>query len=712
MTTRVPTADAAQAILERLAGPGARLRDDQAAAIAALVDERRRVLVVQRTGWGKSAVYFVATALLRAQGAGPTLIVSPLLALMRDQVAAAERAGIRAATINSTNVADWDVIAGRVAADDVDVLLISPERLNHSGFRRDVLPGIAARIGLLVVDEAHCISDWGHDFRPDYRRIRDALAALPDDAAVLATTATANDRVVTDVVAQLGHDRAGSGVSSALPLTLRGSLDRESLHLTVVDLRTAGDAARLAWLAAEVPEREGSGIVYALTVAEADRTAAWLRSCGIDAAAYTGATDPVERERVEAALRDDSITCVVATSALGMGYDKPDLRWVVHLGCPPTPIAYYQAVGRAGRAVDRADCVLLPGRADEAVWAWFDATAFPPEPAVREVLDALGASPGALATAALEQVVRLRRGRLDAMLRILDVEGAVEHVAGPGGGWRATGAPWRYDRERYAAVAAARRVEQDAMRAYVASSSCRMSFLRGQLDDPTLTPGERCERCDNCTAATAQGVDAGRADAALRFLRDTVVPVEPRKLWPSGLEPSLGRRGAVKPASRCEVGRALGFAEDPGWGDALSALLSGPDRPVTDEVLEGLVRVLARWDWTLRPTWVCSVPSRRRPLLVASIADSLATLGRLERRDVVVRVADTPAQDRMRNSVHAAANALRSFGVTTDAPLPAGPCLLVDDTAASGWTLTVVGALLREAGAEAVLPLVLRRDAG
>ncbi len=707
---------AAQEVLAALAGPTAVLRDDQLRAIAALVSGRRRVLVVQRTGWGKSAVYFVATKLLRDRGEGPTLIVSPLLALMRDQLAAAARAGLRAATVNSTNREQWDQITAQITAGETDLLLVSPERLNHPGFRREVLGDLAGRTGLLVVDEAHCISDWGHDFRPDYRRIRDVLAGLDPATPVLATTATANDRVVADVEGQLGTE----------VLTLRGTLDRESLHLGVVDLRRQGDdPARLAWLAEWLPTTTGSGIVYALTVADAHRVATYLQRHGIEAAAYTGQTEPAERERIEADLAADRLKAVCATSALGMGYDKPDLGFVVHFGCPSSPIAYYQAIGRAGRAVARADVIVLPGVADEAIWSYFDATAFPPEEDVRAVLDHLAGSERPVPVADLEQIVNLRRGRLEAMLKILDVDGAVERVAGAGGGWRATGADFTYDTERYAGVAAARRAEQQVMRDYLATSGCRMAFLRRQLDDPaTSVPGtdERCGRCDRCAPpgpAREIGADAAPAAAtaeALAFLREVDVPVEPRKQWPRGLKGSHGRSGNLKPAQRSEQGRALTRGQDAAWREVVGPLLvpDRPDDPVPDAVLDGLSSVLARWSWPARPTWVTAVPSRARPLLVASVADRLAALGRLERRDVVVRQARTPPQRTLQNSLHQAAAALDAFAVDPahdgGGALPAGPVLLVDDTIASGWTLTVVGVLLREAGADAVLPLVLRRD--
>ena len=363
------------------------LYDDQWAAISALAVDKRRALVVQRTGWGKSAVYFVATLLLRAEGAGPTVIVSPLLALMRNQIAAAERAGIRAVTINSTNIEEWEPVQDQIRAGEVDVLLVSPERLNNPGFRDQVLPRLAATCGLLVVDEAHCISDWGHDFRPDYRRIRTLLGDLPDGVPVLATTATANARVTADVAEQLGTD----------VLVQRGSLDRESLRLGVVRLRTAQQ--RLAWLADHLAEQPGSGIVYCLTVAATQEVAGYLRSRGHDVHAYSGQTDPTERTALEGDLAAGRVKALVATSALGMGFDAT-LGFVVNLGAPASPVAYYQQVGRAGRGVDEATVVLLPALEDRDIWAYFASLAFPREELVRQTLEVLAEEGRPMSTAA------------------------------------------------------------------------------------------------------------------------------------------------------------------------------------------------------------------------------------------------------------------------------------------------------------------------
>ncbi|WP_396917929.1 RecQ family ATP-dependent DNA helicase, partial [Mycolicibacterium sp.] len=419
------TREQAQSILEQLAGPAASLRDDQWTAIEALVVQRRQALVVQRTGWGKSAVYFIAAKLLRGAGRGPTVIVSPLLALMRNQVAAAERAGVRAATINSGNVTEWSAIHQQVADGELDVLLVSPERLNNPDFRDNVLPALAADAGLVVVDEAHCVSDWGHDFRPDYRRIRTLIGELGSDIPVLATTATANDRVVNDVAAQLG-------VGGRDTVVLRGGLDRESLRLAVV--HAGNPAQRAAWIAAQLDSLPGSGIVYTLTVAQAHDVAALLREQGHQVAAYTGSTDTSEREQLEADLLNNRVKALIATSALGMGFDKPDLGFVVHLGAPSSPIAYYQQVGRAGRATESAEVILLPGAEDQDVWRYFASVAFPSESMVRNVLRALEPD-RPQSTPALEALVDLNRSRLEMVLKVLDVDGAVRRVKG---GWIGT----------------------------------------------------------------------------------------------------------------------------------------------------------------------------------------------------------------------------------------------------------------------------------
>ncbi|MBB2774380.1 UNVERIFIED_ORG: ATP-dependent DNA helicase RecQ [Mycolicibacterium obuense] len=687
----MPTRDDAQALLEQLAGPQATLRDDQWTAIEALVVHRRQALVVQRTGWGKSAVYFISAKLLRAAGRGPTVIVSPLLALMRNQVAAAERAGVRAATINSGNVAEWEDIHARVQGGDLDVLLVSPERLNNPDFRDNVLPALAADAGLVVVDEAHCVSDWGHDFRPDYRRIRTLIAELGQDIPVLATTATANDRVVDDVATQLG-------VGGRDTLVLRGGLDRESLRLSVV--HAGNPAQRAAWIAAHLGDLPGSGIVYTLTVAQAHDIAALLREHGHPVAAYTGSTDPTEREQLEADLLANRVKALVATSALGMGFDKPDLGFVVHLGAPSSPIAYYQQVGRAGRATSSAEVVLLPGREDQEVWRYFASVAFPSEAMVRNVIDALETD-RPQSTPALEPLVDLNRSRLEMVLKVLDVDGAVRRVKG---GWLSTGAPWSYDEPRYRKLDEARRREQQAMLDYQSTDGCRMAFLRRQLDDPELREGDRCGRCDNCTGNRLSAeVDATAAEDTRQRLMRPGVELSPRKQWPSGLA-KLGLDLSGRIHDGPATGRVIGRLTDLGWGARLRKVLDEPDAEVSDDVVRAAIDVLAAWNWQQRPVAVLAMDSETHPILIRSLARRLAELGRLiDLGTLQYRPGRRPVT--AANSAYRVA-ALRDSWETPDLDVN-GPVLLVDDLTDTGWTLTMAARVVRSAGAPEVLPFAL-----
>jgi ATP-dependent DNA helicase RecQ len=694
----------AERVLRGLAGEHARLREDQWRAIAGLVADRSRVLVVQRTGWGKSAVYFVATALLRAAGAGPTVLVSPLLALMRNQIEAAERAGIRAATINSSNTDDWSEVEAAVAAGAVDVLLVSPERLNNPGFRDTVLPRLAATTGLLVVDEAHCISDWGHDFRPDYRRIRHLLGELAPGVPVLATTATANARVVDDVSATLGLGEQG-----AAPLVLRGPLERESLRLSVVHLPTAEH--RLGWLTEQLPRIPGSGIVYTLTVAQAGDVTAHLRAAGLEVLAYSGQDDTDTRIAAEQALQANQVKALVATSALGMGFDKPDLGFVVHLGAPQSPVAYYQQVGRAGRGVERADVVLLPGREDEDIWRYFASLAFPPEVRVREVLAVLAEAGKPMSTAALETRVELSRSRLEMLLKVLDVDGAVRRVRG---GWQSTGEPWAYDEERYSRVAKLRAEEQQAMRDYLTTTTCRMAFLRRELDDPEA---QSCGRCDNCAGAVFPGeISATSLDTARQALRRAGVELEPRAQWPTGMATvGVDLSGRIAASERAEPGRALARLSDLGWGPRLRAVLAAEDAEVPADLLDGLVQVLAGWGWDRRPAGVVAVASSTHPRLVRSTAEGIARIGRLPLLGSLERVGPDAGPGSRVNSARRLA-ALHGSLVVPESlsealtDLRGAPVLLVDDRADTRWTVTVAARELRRAGAGPVLPLVLALD--
>ena len=775
-----PIRERAESVLRALVGrENAALREDQWRAIEALVVDRRRALVVQRTGWGKSAVYLVATVLLREgwgqradgapvpspgsrAGAGASVIISPLLALMRDQVAAARRAGINAVTINSANAAQWDEVEAQVRAGDVDVLLVSPERLNNPVFRDEVLPHLAAGAGLVVVDEAHCISDWGHDFRPDYRRIRTLLAELPPRTPVLATTATANQRVTDDVAEQLAGGAPGERAPEVL--VLRGTLERDSLHLGALLLPDA--ATRLAWLTGYLRATAGSGIVYCLTVRAALEVAQRLREAGLDVAAYTSRTEAAEREGLEEDLKANRVKALVATSALGMGFDKPDLAFVVHVGAPNSPVAYYQQVGRAGRGVERAEVVLLPGAEDRAIWDWFGSQGFPPEDEVRAVLDALAAAradgEGVLSTSVLETATHLRRGRLESMLKVLDVDGAVRRVRG---GWRATGRPWVYDAERYARVETARADEQGLMLAYehLSAPQCRMAFLRGVLDDPDLEPAWRCGSCDLCGGLDLSPT-ASREDvaAARRSLDRVGVVIEPRRQWPAGMgRLGLGDlRGRIAQAERPGPGMAVGRLDGLGVSGPLRELVGAQgDGEVPLALRDAVVEVAGRLGADIaggsEPDGagagsdsgvgagsdggggvgagagsdggvgadapdgpgsgagglvVVIIESRRRPRLVRQLGRAVARTLSAAPLGIVGARGEPGRHDvgsAFRLAEVARSLTLESWSPDALARLRGARVVLVDDWTDSGWTLAVAGRLLLRAGAADVRPFVL-----
>jgi ATP-dependent DNA helicase RecQ len=681
-------------VIEALAGPDARLRPDQQRAVEALVEPGSRVLVVQRTGWGKSAVYWCATALHRAAGHGPTLVVSPLLSLMRDQVAAAARAGLRAATINSSNTGEWSAIEQQLAADELDVVLVSPERLANPGFGARVLDALSGRLGLLVVDEAHAVSDWGHDFRPDYRRVSDVLQRLNPDTPVLATTATANERVTADVAAQLGD----------ATLVLRGPLARSSLELAVVDRLTP--IQRYAWVVDHLPRLPGSGIVYVLTVADAERLAEAVRLVHGDAfpvAAYTGQLDAALRHRLEDRLLANDVKALIATSALGMGYDKPDLGFVVHVGAPPSPVSYYQQVGRAGRSIDHASVVLLPSDADTGVWDYFATATIPVEQEVRDLLAVLGRAGGPMSVPALEAETGLRRTKVELYLKQLAVAGVTDRTAD---GWSATGVAYVHDQAHYDGVLAVRRREADIMRAYTRAERCLMQLLQESLDDPTAAP---CGRCSVCRGGLPGPLDPEPRPETARTiatgLRSSAHLLEPRKMWPGG---EFGARGRIPAGLMAEAGRTLVHADAPEWADTVAAAARGEDE-ATAEVAEACVGVLRRWrsDWPARPELVVPLGCGGYGPLADRVADHLAGVGRLDRATIAVGAGPRP--DRETPSDREAAYWRDALAVPEPAAVAGRVVLLVADASASQWPVTVAAAKLREAGATAVLPLLVHR---
>lgn len=676
---------------QALNSPTAEFRDGQLEAIVQLM-QRSRLLVVQRTGWGKSLVYFLATRLLREQGFGSTLLISPLLALMRNQIVAAERIGITAATINSSNTDEWELVKTQLLAGKVDVLLISPERLANEEFRQTILLPISQRIGLFVVDEAHCISDWGHDFRPDYRRIVRVLQALPPNIPALATTATANNRVVNDIIAQLGSNLRVS----------RGTLTRKSLQLQNIHL--SSPAQRMAWLAEHLPSLPGSGIIYTLTVRDAERVADWLKTHSIDARAYHSQLDNEERETLEDRLLGNKIKALVATSALGMGFDKPDLGFVIHYQRPGSVVHYYQQVGRAGRAVEQAYGILLSGDEDDDITSYFINTAFPLEAHVQKILKALELADDGFCVSQLEQELNLSRGQIEKVLKLLSLESPAP-VTKQGSKWYATAVAYQPDHEKIERLTQIRRQEQARMLEYMGSQQCLMTFLAQELDDPNPTV---CGRCAVCLGhpLLSETCSTALVNQAIQFLRRSNQIIEPRKRWVANAFPTDGFSGNIRDNLKAEPGRALSVWGDAGWGE-LVRQEKYQDNRFDDVLVQGAIEMIQqRWHPQPFPSWVTCVPSLNRPELVPNFAQRLADKLGLPFLAVVRKVRPTQLQKTLSNSYQQAHNLDGAFMVDPWQGIT-GSVFLVDDVVDSRWTLSVVAALLRRAGSGLVFPLAL-----
>ncbi len=671
--------------------PQATFHKDQDTAIRHVVAGYGPLLVVQKTGWGKSNVYFIATKLLREQGAGPALLISPLLALMRNQIEAARRMGVQAETINSSNSEAWDDVVHRIMRDEVDILLISPERLANESFHRHVLRPIASRIVLLVVDEAHCISDWGHDFRPDYRRIERLVSLFPPNLRLLATTATANKRVMADLKTVLGSDLH----------VLQGDLNRPSL--TLQSIRMPKSTQRLAWLAEQLPEMPGSGIVYTLTVRDARRVAAWLKSRHLNVAAYTGDMDNQERQRLEEALLSNEIKALVATVALGMGYDKPDLGFVIHYQTPGSVVAYYQQVGRAGRDGSPAYGILLSGQEETDITDFFIRRAFPSREEVCQVIQALEAEPAGLSLRGLAREVNISQPRLEQTTRILALE-FPPPIGKQGSRWQLTPTPlsdsfW----ERVERLTALRQAEQQEMQKYVSRSSGHMQFLIAALDgDPRTVKPSRLPPVRETT-------DPRLLREAEQFQRKNGVTIQPRKQWPVGLGMPLFR-GNIRVEWRANPGKALCYWGDGGWGPMVRQGKYHAGR-FADELVQACTQLAREWGLEPVPQWVTCIPSRRHPELVPDFARRLAEALGLPYLAALDKVQDHPSQKDMENSAHQCRNLIGTMEVVS-AQIRPGPVLLVDDMVDSGWTFTMAAWLLRQKGSGEVWPLALAHAGG
>lgn len=666
-------------------------REGQYEAIDAVVNKRKKVLVVQKTGWGKSIVYFISTKFLRQCGYGLTIIISPLLALMRNQIESAKKLGLNISTINSSNIDHWNEVKSSILSDKVDALLISPERLANEDFMQNILEPISGNIGLFVIDEAHCISDWGHDFRPDYKRIVNILKQIPENTPILATTATANDRVIEDIKSQI------NGI-----LIMRGDLKRESLSLH--NIRLPHPSYRLAWLAKYIPLFEGSGIVYVLTQRDAKIVSDWLNENNISASPYFSdvtndkfETSDAYREFLEDQLINNNVKVLVATSALGMGFDKSDIGFVIHYQAPGSIIGYYQQVGRAGRGIDNAYGILLSGHEDDDIHDFFRRSSFPTKENIDLILECLERSNMGLSIVEIQKELNLTQGEVEKTLKYLSVE-PMSPVIKRNSKWFRTLNKYFYDEEKINKILEIRHSEWDEIQKYLDTKECLMSFLQKALNDPSP---QKCGKCANCLQPIGSDFSTDIGLKAVEFLRKKYIDFTPKKQVRADALSTYGIRGKIPEVLRAENGRILSRWEDAGWGRIVAE--NKHNGKFSDELVNAFVEMVH--DWNQNFSWVTCIPSLKHPVLVPEFAQKVANKLNLPFIQAIKKIKQNQAQKMMNNSYHQAKNLDGVFEVGNG--IPNKPVLLIDDIIDSGWTITVAAMLLKQKGCGNVFPVAL-----
>lgn len=681
--------------------PQASFHQDQWESIDELINKQNQLLVVQRTGWGKSAVYFIATKLRRQQGFGPTIIISPLLSLIRNQIESAAKLGLKVVSYNSSMDKYQRQNAERqILASQVDAVIVSPEQLGQTYFSENILSRISNNIGLFVVDEAHCISDWGHDFRPDYGRIVRVLQNMPQNMPVLATTATANNRVVEDIKSQLGERLT----------IIRGPLTRKALQLQ--NIQISNKSERLAWLAKNIPNMHGTGIIYAKTTKDCEIVAGFLQNNGINAFAYHSNLDSDKKIELEQALINNGIKALVATSALGMGFDKPDLSFVIHYQAPGNVVEYYQQVGRAGRGIDHALGIMMLGEDDARIQQYFIDNAFPKEQQINELLTVIENSNGIKVTQ-LEPLVNFSKDKIESILKFLSIENPSPILKDDKEYFR-TQFDYQMPHEKIERLNTIKKAEWDRLNEYHDSSKCLMLFLGQELDDTNTLPCGKCASCQPEQTLSAK-IDEQMVRQAHDYLRHRYIKISPRATFASsGANARLAFStyglpySANKANLNIEAGVALSSWKDGGWGDVVAQ--GKYNGRFSAELVAPMVKMINSLRYNVRPKWITYIPSPRNPHLVKEFAQQLAQALGVQCLDALTIQEARPPQKTMENSFFQSKNLDGAFALNTD-KIYSDPVWLIDDAVDSRWTFTIAGALLRKNGVQQVIPIALTSTA-
>lgn len=671
-------------MLKHAYGLSAEFRDGQYEAIEATL-MNKRTLVVQKTGWGKSLVYFLSTKYNRSLKKGVTLIVSPLLVLMENQITAGKLLELQCGVLNSTikEKEERKNILFKLKENQFDVFFITPETLFSVEFQAIIG---SVNIGLFVIDECHCISDWGHDFRIEYSNLFKVINYLPSNVPVLGTTATANNRVVDDLKKQFGNDVYIS----------RGPLTRDSLHIEIV--RAQSKAKRYAWLVKNVPKLPGSGIIYCLTQRDCQQLSDYLNLRGILAMPYYSDNNLEEQNHLaERKLMKNEIKVLVSTIKLGMGYDKPDISFVIHYQQPGSVVAYYQQIGRAGRSIKDAYCYLLTGQEDQDILNYFIENAFPTNEQANRIIHALENSDG-LSSVQLETKCNIERSKLLQFITLLENE---DFIYKNDTKYYRSAKKYMYNGDHYQAVKQMKYAEKEAMKGYIETEKCLSRYIVNLLDDGTDV---NCGKCYNCMAGsilpTVEVPSLDEISLVAEYLDSIYIKIEPRKRWP---QTNMGLDEKMVITYQNEYGVALARYGDIGYGQMVSYDKYHANG-YREELISKSVQVLQSYVKINKITHITIVPSFRNTK-VNQFAKEIAKRLNLQYIELFSKK-ESPEQKKMQNSYFQAKNVIESVFLTKDLVVPKH-ILLVDDIVDSRWTLTVCGWLLKQAGAVVVVPYCL-----
>jgi ATP-dependent DNA helicase RecQ len=644
--------------------------DDQWKTIDRIL-QKKRVLLIEKTGFGKSLTFqFPAT-----QFDGLTIIFSPLIALMRDQIKSLKEKGIKVGLINSGQTDEEnDLTIQNAINNKLKILYIAPERQENSVWQEAVLK---MNISFVVIDEAHCISTWGHDFRPAFKRIVNLTKLLPSNIPVLATTATATVSVANDIKNQIGGDIE----------LIRGDLLRENLKLNVIHVESEED--KMAWISNYLKKVKGNGIIYTGTRSNAEIFSKWCESEKLNTIYYHAGLDSDSRKLVEKEWMNNKYKAVISTNALGMGIDKSDIRFIIHTQIPQSPIHYYQEIGRAGRDGQTAEIFLLFNPKDTDLPLSFINNARPSIDKYQRVINALKLEP--LGERNLMKATNLKQTQVRTIKAdLLDQKIIREVMYG-----RSKKYEYQYNAPQlnttvFEALRDHRLREFEKMVEYTNTDKCKMLYLCNYLGD---TNSNNCEMCDSCLNNKNHFSMSESDKEKIKQFQDNFFPI---------LEVETNRTNLINGVASSyygfsNVGRVIHKCKYENGGDYPDILIK--------QTLKAFSKTFKGQKFDL----ILFVPPTKSGKLVENFATKIAYTIKLPIYSLK-KSRETKEQKIFQNSALKTENIKDVFEIGIDVTNKS--ILLIDDIFDSGATIKEIGKMLTKKGAKIIAPLVIAKTVG